>query len=90
MPNFLRVVTVCLLLWPSALAAQLEQTRRVLVLSEVGRSSPAVALIEQEIHTALDEKSPYDIEFYSEYLETTFLSDEISQNKLRNLYIRKV
>ena len=89
MPNFLLVVTVCLLLWPSALAAQPEQTRRVLVLSEVGRSSPAVALIEQEVHSALDEKSPYDIEFYSEYLETTLFSDEISQNKLRNLYIRK-
>jgi signal transduction histidine kinase/ABC-type uncharacterized transport system substrate-binding protein len=89
MPNFLLAVTVCLLLWPSALAAQPEQTRRVLVLSEVGRSSPAVALIEQEVHAALDEKSPYDVEFYSEYLETTLFPDETSQNKLRNLYIRK-
>jgi PAS domain S-box-containing protein len=89
MPNVLLVVTVCLLLWPSALAAQLKQTRRVLVLSEIGRSSPAVALIEQEVQAALNEKAPYDVEFYSEYLETTLFPDETSQNKLRNLYIRK-
>ena len=89
MPNLFLVVAVCSLLWPPASAAQLKQTRRVLVLSEVGRSSPAVALIEQELHAALDEKSPYDVEFYSESLETTFFPDETSQNKLRNLYIRK-
>jgi len=89
MPNLLLVVTVCSLLWPPALAAQLKQTRRVLVFSEVGRSAPAVALVEEEIHAALDEKSPYDVEFYSESLETTFFPDESSQNKLRNLYIRK-
>ena len=89
MANLLVVVTVCSLLWPSAQAAQLKQTRRVLVVSEIGRSSPAVALIEQELHAALDEKSPYDVEFYSEYLETTLFSDETSQNKLRDLYIRK-
>jgi PAS domain S-box-containing protein len=89
MPNLLLVVTVYSLLWSPALTAQSEQTRRVLVLSEIGRSSPAVALIEQELHAALDEKSPYDVEFYSEYLETTLFPDETSQNKLRNLYLRK-
>jgi signal transduction histidine kinase/ABC-type uncharacterized transport system substrate-binding protein len=89
MPTLLLVVTVCSLLWPPALAAQLKQTRRVLVFSEVGRSAPAVAIVEEEIHAALDEKSPYDVEFYSESLETTFFPDETSQNKLRNLYVRK-
>src|SRR5579864_9115011 len=89
MPKLLVVVTVCSLLWPSALAAQLKQTRRVLVFSEIGRSSPAVALVEQELHAALDENSPYDVEFYTESLETTLFPDETSQNKLRNLYIRK-
>jgi signal transduction histidine kinase/ABC-type uncharacterized transport system substrate-binding protein len=89
MPNLFLVVAVCSLLWPPASAAQLKQTRRVLVFSEIGRSSPGVALIEQELHSALDEKSPYDVEFYSESLETTLFPDEASQNKLRNLYIRK-
>src|SRR5580704_10317235 len=89
MPNLFLVVAVCSLLWPPASSAQLKQTRRVLVFSEIGRSSPGVALIEQELHSALDEKSPYDVEFYSETLETTFFPDETSQNKLRNLYIRK-
>jgi PAS domain S-box-containing protein len=89
MPNLLFVVTVCLLLSAPALATQIKQTRRVLMLSELGRSSPAVALIEQELHTALDEKFPFQIEFYSEYLETTLFGDEASQKKLRDWYIRK-
>src|SRR5580704_17035978 len=89
MPNLFLVVAVCSLLWPPASSAQLKQTRRVLVFSEIGRSSPGVALIEQELHAALDETSPYDVEFYSESLETTLFPDESSQNKLRNLYIRK-
>jgi PAS domain S-box-containing protein len=90
MPNLLVVVTVCLLLSPSALASQVKQTRRVLMLSELGPSSPTVALIEQEIRTAaLDEKFPSQVEFYSEYLETTLFGDEASQNNLRDWFIRK-
>jgi PAS domain S-box-containing protein len=88
MPNLFLVVTVCSLLWSTVLTAQSKQTR-VLVFSEVGRSAPAVALVEEELHAALDEKSPYDVEFYTESLETTLFPDETSQNKLRNLYIRK-
>jgi len=89
MSNLLLVVILCWLLWPPALAAQVKEARRVLVFTELGRSAPAVALVEEEIHAALDEKSPYDVEFYSESLETTFFPDETSQNKLRDLYIRK-
>src|SRR5580700_3207105 len=89
MPNLLVVVTVCALLSPPALASQVKQTRRVLMLSELGPSSPTVALIEQEIRTALDEKFPNQLEFYSEYLETTLFGDEASQNKLRDWFIRK-
>src|SRR5579864_3004265 len=89
MPNLLVVVTLCLLLFPPALASQVKQTRRVLVLCEIGRSAPAVALVEDELRTALNEKFPDQIEFYSEYLETTLFDDETSQNKLRDWYIRK-
>ncbi len=89
MPNLLVVVIVCLLLSPPALSSQVKQTRRVLMLSELGPSSPTVALIEQEIRTALDERFPSQIEFYSEYLETTLFGDEASQNKLRDWFIRK-
>jgi PAS domain S-box-containing protein len=87
--NLLVVGTVCSLLFAPALAAQVKETRRVLLLYELGRSSPAVALVEQQLHTALDGKTPYHIEFYSEYLETTLFDDEASQSKLRNWYIRK-
>jgi PAS domain S-box-containing protein len=89
MTNVLVVVTGCLLLSAPVLATQAKQTRRVLMLSELGSSSPTVALIEQELNTTLADKFPYQIEFYSEYLETTLFGDEASQNKLRNWYIRK-
>jgi signal transduction histidine kinase/ABC-type uncharacterized transport system substrate-binding protein len=88
-PNLPVVIVVCSLLFPPALASQVKQTRRVLALYELGRSSPAVALVEQQLHTALDAKTPYHIEFYSEYLETSLFSDEASQKKLRNWFIRK-
>jgi PAS domain S-box-containing protein len=89
MPNLRVVIVVCSLLVPSALASQVKETRRILALYELGRSSPAVALVEQQLHTALDEATPYHIEFYSEYLETSLFSDEASQKKLRNWLIRK-
>jgi len=59
------------------------------MLTELGRSAPAVALVEQQLRTVLDETTPYHIEFYSEYLETTLFGDEASQNNLHNGYIRK-
>jgi PAS domain S-box-containing protein len=59
MPNLLLMVTVWLLLWSSALGAQLEQSRRVLLLIQERQSSPTVAFIERELQAALDEKPPY-------------------------------
>jgi PAS domain S-box-containing protein len=89
LPNLFVVVTACMFLWPPASASQVEPTRRVLVLYDVGRSSPAVALVEEQLHTALDGTTSFHIEFYSEYLETTLFGDEATQSKLRNWYIRK-
>ena len=64
------ILQACCLLWPSTGEAQLPEVRRVLVFYELGLASPAVAEIDQEIRAALD-KSPYQIELYREYLETT-------------------
>ena len=55
---------------------------------ELGVSSPAVRLVDQEIRTAL-EKSPYHIEFYTEYLEAILFPDAASQREIRESYIRK-
>jgi PAS domain S-box-containing protein len=82
------VLAPCCLLFPSTGEAQLPEVRRVLVFYELGLASPAVSLIDQEIRAALD-KSPYQIELYREYLETTLFPDEASQQEFREWYIEK-
>jgi len=70
-------------------APPLKQVRRVLVFNDLGSiSSPGFALTDQAIFTSL-EKSPYQIEFYNENLETTFFSDRDSQREFREWYVRK-
>jgi PAS domain S-box-containing protein len=69
-------------------AAQNRPTRRVLILNEAGTSYPAINLIDQGIRTVLG-NSPYQIEFYREYLETILFPDPVVQQELRNFYIRK-
>jgi len=65
-----------------------KQVRRVLVFYEVSSSYPAVAVIDREIRSALDQ-SNFQIEFYSETLETVMLQDEASQQNIRTAYVRK-
>jgi signal transduction histidine kinase len=68
--------------------AQVKEVRRVLVFYELGLSSPAVALADQQILAAL-QTSPYQIELYREYLETTLFPDPATQQELREWYIHK-
>jgi PAS domain S-box-containing protein len=84
----LTVLMTCCFLYSASAKAQLPEVRRVLVFYELGLASPAVTVIDQEIRAALD-KSPYQIELYREYLETTLFPDEASQQELREGYIRK-
>ena len=65
-----------------------KEIRRVLIFNAKGVSSPAVNLINQEIRAGLA-KSPFQIELYSEYLETTLFPDEASQRGNRDSYIRR-
>src|SRR5690242_13566134 len=69
-------------------AAQSRPTRRVLILNEAGTSYPAINLIDQGIRTVLG-NSPYQIEFYREYLETILFPDPVVQQEFRDFYIRK-
>jgi PAS domain S-box-containing protein len=89
-PGFSKLLLILIawsLYWPCA-RTQVKPVRRVLVLNELGLSAPAITLADQEIRAEL-EKSPYQIELYSEYLETTLFPDEASQKLFREWYIRK-
>jgi signal transduction histidine kinase len=65
------------------------EIRRVLVLTEVGTSTPAVSAALQQIEAAVRERLPYEVEFYTESLETTLFPEAGSQNELYELYSRK-
>ena len=81
------LVAACFLLQPGTAAPE-KPVRRVLIFYELGVSSPAVALVDREIRTAL-EQTPYQIELYAEYLETALFPDAASQQKFREWYILK-
>ncbi len=69
-------------------AAQVKETRRVLILNELGPASPAINLIDGEIRARL-ERSPYQIELYTESLETTLFPDPAIQKDFFDSYIHK-
>jgi len=77
------------LLFQSHAPAQVKEVRRVLILNVFGPlSSPGVAVLDNAIVAGL-EKSPYQIELYSEDMEATLFPDEVSQRQFREWYIRK-
>jgi signal transduction histidine kinase len=78
-----------LVLLASTAEAQTSEARRVVVLSEVGLSSPAVSSVVRDLYSTLQLQSPHPIEFYSEYLEIELFPDEASQADIRSLFIRK-
>jgi hypothetical protein len=78
-----------LVLLASTAEAQTNEARRIVVLSEIGLSSPAVSSLVRDLYSTLQLRSPYPIEFYSEYLETELFPDDASQADIRSLFIRK-
>jgi len=81
------LVLFCLLIYGTA-AAQIQPTRRILILNEVNPSYPAINIIFQGIQTALSD-SPYRLEFYSEHLDTILFPDAAVQQDFRDFYLRK-
>jgi len=71
-----------------ASCTQVKETRRVLVFYEAGLSFPDIAIVDQEIRKALD-KSPYQIELYTENMEEVLFPEESSQQEFRDWYIHK-
>lgn len=87
--NWVLVVAVAAFLLPSSTAEiKTKEIRRVLVFYELGLSSPAVELLDRQIQSAL-QKSPFQIELYREYLETTLFPDPSTQQEFREGYIHK-
>jgi PAS domain S-box-containing protein len=77
------------LLFQSPAPAQTKkEVKRVLFFNELGVWSPGVAAVNKEIFATL-EKSPYQIEFYSESLDTSLFPDEASQHQFQDWYFRK-
>jgi PAS domain S-box-containing protein len=82
------VLAACCLLSQSPVAAQVKEVRRVLLLYSMGPSSPTISLIDRQIRALLEE-SPYQIEFYTEYMDTNLFPDEASQLEIRKWYLQK-
>jgi PAS domain S-box-containing protein len=82
------ILAACCLLAQSTGAAPVKEVRRVLILHSLGFSSPASILVDGEIRAALD-TAPYQIELYSESMQSILFSDPASQQELRQEYVRK-
>jgi len=87
-PKLVLMLFVGFLLFLSSATAQVREIRRILILNELGLWSPGVNAIDQEIFAAL-EKSPYQIELYTEELDTSLFPDESSQREFREWYFRR-
>jgi len=85
--RFCLTVGVCFFVPPAR--AQIAETRRVLVISELGISAPAVAAVVRDLDVALQADATFHIEFHSEYLETALFPDQASQADIRAWLIQK-
>ena len=78
------VVAVIAFFFPLSISTQTPKPiRRVLLFNDFGYMvSPGIMALDQAIIAAL-EQSPYQIELYTETLESTLFSDEASQRRIR-------
>ena len=82
------IVLAFCLLPQSGSGTEFKEVRRVAVFYELGLSSPAVARVDRGMRATL-ENSDYQIELYSEFMETTLFDDPADQQRFREAYIRK-
>jgi hypothetical protein len=81
---FFTIFAALALVFPQSISAQIQKPiRRVLLINDFGYMvSPGTEALDQAIIEAL-EQSPYQIELYTETLESTLFSDEASQRRIR-------
>src|SRR5215468_11426257 len=74
---------------PPSLDAQVKDTRRVLILNDVGIiASPGFAEVDRALLAGL-QKSQYQIELYLETLDLILFPDDVSQRRFREEFVRK-
>lgn len=76
-----------LLAYPTG-AAPTKEVRRVLILNEENATYPGINIINQGIQAGLNDSS-YQLQLYSEYMDTSLFPDPAVQQELRDFYIRK-
>jgi PAS domain S-box-containing protein len=82
------ILLFCFLL-PQIAGAQVKETRRLLIVNDLGiNSSPGFAEIDQAIFASV-QNSPYQIELYDEDLEVTLFPDEDYHRRFREEFIRR-
>jgi PAS domain S-box-containing protein len=83
----LAVLGSLVLSYPTA-AAPTQEVRRILILNEENATYPGISIINQGIQAGLND-SPYQLQLYSEYMDTSLFPDQAIQHELRDAYIRK-
>ena len=83
----LAALAAIVLAYPTA-AAPTKEVRRILILNEENATYPGINIINQGIQAGLND-SPYQLQLYSEYMDTTLFPDPAVQQELRDSYIRK-
>ena len=79
---------VALVLSHPTAAAPAKEVRRILILNDVNSTYPGISLINQGIQAGLNQ-SPYHLDFYAEYTDTSLFPDPAVQQEFRDSYIRK-
>ncbi len=85
--SFSLAVLAIILAYPTA-AAPTKEVRRILILNEENATYPGISIINQGIQAGLKDL-PYQLQLYSEYMDTTLFPDQAVQQELRDSYIRK-
>ena len=83
----LAALAAIVLAYPTA-AAPTKEVRRILILNEENATYPGINIINQGIQAGLND-SPYQLQLYSEYMDTSLFPDQAVQQELRDSYIRK-
>ena len=88
LPNFLLLLAFSVVFRAIAIA-EVPEVRRVVVFNDFDEiASPGITLLDQGIFAALSH-SRYQIEWYSESLEANLFTDEASQRRILDRYVRK-
>lgn len=80
---------VCGLPFRSTAGRPGQEVRKVLIIYETGPSTLSYHLIDQQLRAILDNTAPYQVELYTESMETGLFPDEASQKQIREAYIGK-